>query len=111
MLTMKDDLKYLKLVRINGLGFWYHRASCEKHMGKKRWTVKITIPWENGDYMFEADESEEYRRKFRYSIIKKPPHFIYSDRKDRVAKDNLFRFVNDVVKLKWLDRNRIRQVV
>ena len=111
MLTMKDDLKYLKLVRINGLGFWYHRSSCEKHMGKKRWTVKITIPWENGDYMFEADESEEYRRKFRYSIIKKPPHFIYSDRKDRVTKDNLFRFVNDVVKLKWLDRNRIRQVV
>ena len=96
MLTMKDDLKYLKLVRINGLGFWYHRASCEKHMG---------------DYMFEADESEEDRRKFRYSIIKKPPHFIYSDRKDRVTKDNLFRFVNDVVKLKWLDRNRIRQVV
>lgn len=111
MLTMKDDLKYLKLIKINGSGFWYHRASCEKHMGKKRWMVKITIPWENNDYMFEADESEEYRRKFRYSTMQKPPHFIYSDRKDKVTKDNLFRFINDVVKLKWMNRNKIYQVV
>ena len=115
MLSKSKDLQYLSLVQIMGGGDnWYYRPKMERISGKKIWSVMVKIPWDVEKkvfYIFEMDDSEEQKNRCRYYSVnengKISSDVIYryvNCGKIPSTKNNLLRFINKVIALKWKEK-------